>query len=386
MFNKSKLVMLNKADLEKELHSMAATYPALKKITTELTKNEMLAQAEEIITASPSPAQTENATEPQETSQEAPATNELDDNAKVEAMKDLISSKAEAVLFPSEQSFYRLKFGDNTFTIGPSPFSESPMTEVPPSKLRREMRAPDHDTTKRRFTPEIKGTALSSLPKWAYLEAFDLIQDGQLLLFETEAELQSTVGAMYETSKVGSLIVDDAVKPEIQVTKDRTMSLNEAAAPVILKPTIKHTRPEQEAAWRVVNEVVNGESPLPASRDDQDPDPKRITTSEIQHVRSRIERCMQHPESFTKETKVNGPFSLQVFFNQLLELEYSGFTPPRPGVEAKTGGTRPDIIRIIRELARQNGFEVLGDYVVKASASHELESRASHSLVPSVNL
>jgi hypothetical protein len=111
----------------------------------------------------------------------------------------------------------------------------------------------------------------------------------------------------------------------------------------------------------VLNEEVGGEPPIPREFDERSTDPSNITETEKNRVRDRIRQCLNNPRRFADI----GPeqFDEEAFFNQLLRCEFDGYTPPRHAQQEIAGEMREDVFRIIREIARDRGYEVIGDCV-----------------------
>ena len=129
---------------------------------------------------------------------------------------------------------------------------------------------------------------------------------------------------------------------------------------VLVETIGEFTSVEQKAAFNVLCGEVDGEGPLP-----RDYDASEVTEEEVEHVRRRVLRCLERPSRFADRAS-DGNFDKRVFFNQLLRLEFEGKTPPRtPG--QRFGGTRAPVLRMLRQLIREHGYEVMGDYVVPAS-------------------
>lgn len=342
----------NKTQIKEALVQVQSQYPALASIDPdEMTKAQMLEASHKIIAAA--------------------APTEFSDQDKKEAVADMLRMKPEAVILPTTQTMYRLyhpKLAESV-TVSAYSMEEAATTEVTPADLRRRWHAPEDDAeiTKRRRAIALTPTRLDTLPSWAHVPVYNALNKGDLVIYTGVEEAQEAADIRPDVTgdlHLGTLLDDDKAVLEMRVAYIEGVGLSDENRPITMDAKAEFSRPEQHAAWNVLNGKVGGKGPLPADLDVVAHDPGHITDDEIRYVRDRIERCLTNPEPFLDRRPAL--FDKKVFFNQLLETEFKGYTPPRPGSTNKTGGFRPQILQTIREIVRLNGYEVFGDYVAPA--------------------
>lgn len=319
------------------------TYPQLAEIDADNMKRDDMIKKAEIIFA-----------------QASTSSSEMSDEDKIEAFKKALEENPETVLVLRGQALLRLphpKVRGKTFEL--NVFSDQgPMGSslIEPHRLRREHTPETRNQPPGVVTPS--ATRLGEVPKWAIPQIFDLVQEGQIAVKSDASEITKNAGMF------GKEILDDNTAPIRMQYEYRDVPGRGDNKPFTLEPRGEFKRPEQKAAWNVLNSTVRGQEPLPSGRDAVSPDPNTITEEERQHVRSRIKECLTNPREYAESQNTNPKtFDKKTFFNQLLKCEYKGFTPRRHGNGAKTGGTRKAIIQEIRSAAKAEGFEVLGDFV-----------------------
>jgi hypothetical protein len=229
---------------------------------------------------------------------------------------------------------------------------------IPIERMVRQWRRPEDDTNKI-TSARLKSTPIKDVPEWAFEQVVALLQDGTLKLFTTATEMETQV--VNTPGQQGSLLDTNIGVLDMKVVYAK--NTNAANPPILVEPVGQFKTAEQEAAWNVINGIVDGEFALPDDPTDISGDPRTITTVEVQHVDRRIRRCLQSPERFTARPTSARLFDQKTFFNQLLQIEFSGFTPRRHDL-AKNGGRRPRILKLIRKIAVEQGFEVISDYVI----------------------
>lgn len=340
-------------------------------LNDDMTKAEMLRAAEALVEAHPELAElNDKMTKAEIAERVAAATATGPATAdRAELFARLLREMPDAVLVPRTDALLRLE----------NPAARSMTFEIRAVRGELGMRLRSLEEVTRRWrTPEdnleaghrepVHTTPVTAVPAWARERVLDLVEDGTLRLFATaeEAEAEQNTAAT-----PGRGLLDSNVgKLDMKVVYAKNTGM--ANPPVLVEPTGEFTAAEQEAAWNVINGVVEGEYPLPDVPDAVSEDPADITKEEYLHVKGRIERCLQHPEPFTERSTSRETFDERTFFNQLLQVEYGGFTPTRHG-NAKQGGVRPKVIRLIRQTAKDRGFEVMGDYVVAKQERGEVK-------------
>lgn len=309
----------------------------------------------------------------------------MDAAEKAEAFDRLISENPELVLLPRYQALLRVSGDreDDLFEISAIPKEDSAMSYItsleearrPFKEAKTEQELADGDA-EYAAAPKVQFTPAAEVPEWAKAKVYDLIVEKRLRAFMNEDEgllvleqkRNKTFAPLFDSQSgdMGMRIVADAPSGF-----GRQQSQDGAYARATVKPTASFTKVEQEVAWNVINKTISGEGPLPGRPSDVSVDPKDITRAELDHVRSRILEALDSPEKYAeREIPVRAgamSFDTRVFYNQLLACEYSGYTPSR-GNGNKVGGTRKAVLKLIRELAEDAGFEVVGDYVIRKTA------------------
>lgn len=370
MVDFTKLETLTKTALQDELHALSAVYPALTSISAnELTKKEMLERAQEIVAAADA----------------APAV-ELDDDAKRAAVQKVIETRPNAVVIPTNQGVFQLEHpvqARERFTISVYPLDDASTVTVSPQELSRRWHEPGKPTLRPRTNQTLPaGVALKDIPAWAHILVFDYLQSQELEVFEDTETLQKEYQNRLAggTTKRGSLLDHEVAEPRLRIAR-ANVGLREESSPIVTETVTNFQRPEQEAAWNVLNAIIKNETPLPLPEDELSTDPRSITSAEVMHVRDRIKRCIDDPTPWCSRKIDAKAFDLRVFFNQLLETEYSGYSPRRPGSLNRTGGTRPAILNVIRIAAEAQGFDTIGDYV-----SRKADTDIRQDLIPTIPL
>ncbi|RME29043.1 MAG: hypothetical protein D6800_03250 [Candidatus Zixiibacteriota bacterium] len=268
------------------------------------------------------------------------------------AFARVLETYPEARIYPLRQAMLILenpkvpgeKLVINAFGEMGSVLRDSP--DRVPLRSSKEMRA-------RRMGLSARNSVLvKTIPQWAYPIVFKLIQEGELGLFETEKDLKDYFSELDQPQVTGGMLEWGVATPA--VVENEVDGPPGMLSRLEVKPGIEASTPEQKAAWR----VINGTPDDPAIPEQVVADPRAAAEDEINMVKNRIEECLVAPRRYG----ASEPFDKKSFFNQLLELELRGFTPPRG--TGRIGGTRPGVLRVIRALAKEHGYEVVGDYVV----------------------
>jgi hypothetical protein len=338
-------------------------------LTDDMTKAEMLKAAEALVEAHPELAELNDKMTKAEIAAAVDAAVGEGEADRAELFARLLKEMPDAVLVPRTDALLRL--------ANPSAPSMTFEIRAVEGELGMRLRTLE-EVTRRWRTPEdnleashrepVRTTPITDVPTWAREQVLELVEAGTLRLFATaeEASAEENTAATH-----GRGLLDSNVgKLDMKVVYAKNTGM--AQPPVLVEPTGEFTAAEQEAAWNVINGVVEGEYPLPDMPDAISEDPADITKEEYLHVKERIERCLQHPEPFTERSTSRDVFDERTFFNQLLQIEYGGFTPTRHG-NAKQGGVRAKIVRLIRQMAKERGFEVMGDYVVTRQERGEVK-------------
>lgn len=345
---------LKKDELLKAIKEEAATYPELENIDRELTKDELVEAYEKIAAAAEKSAD-----------QASEAEEQVD---KAELYARLLKEMPEAAIVPRTAMMLTLEHPTTpslTFTIRAVAGTLGSRVRTI-EEVQRRWKTPE-DNYEKAHREKVQATLLKDIPEWAREQIVDLVEDGTLALYATvdEAEKEESAATTH-----GAAILDNEVG-RLNMKVVFASNSGAANAPIIVEPTGEFTRAEQECAWNVINGIVEGEGPLPDDPSAISADPSLITKDELLHVKERIQRCLQHPQLFTERTITRESFDQKLFFNQLLQLEYGGFTPNRRGY-SKTGGVRKQVIKLLRQYAKDAGFEVMGDYVVNRQERGEV--------------
>lgn len=322
-------------------------------ITIDNTKKEMIASLEVALAKTEQPA-----TEPTKLAEPTKQDPVLTDEDKTQAVLKMISTKPEIVLAPAHQAVMRIahpsqvrKFYEINVFSGKLGSKTLDVKSAKPA-----LRDPGPEESKAGF--EVNANLLSDAPAWAYPQIYDFVASKDLLIFEGEEELQKL--AKPQRDRHASPMFDQVPSHMVlSLEYDSKAGLRENYTPLIVSKNVKFKQQEQTIAWNAINETINGERPVPEKIT---ADPRSINPDEMIYVRDRIERAIHNPESFLQGKRLVGSFNTRVFLDQLLACEYKGFTPRRVGGR-ETGGTRPAIIKVIRAIAKDNGFDVVGDYV-----------------------
>jgi len=344
----------NKPDFEALLHEYADLYPGLEEITTDMTKDDMEERAKGVIGAGPNHEG-------------------VSDEVKAEALEDLAGRHPGAVLVPRGQALMRIDHPDlpheqfeltvfsdlhDEETTGALEFlnETGPVGAAagrgdPTEQLADESR-PDQ--------MEINTTPVEEVPSWAAPGVFDRIVSGRIEVYESAAAAQRSLDQVTQQTRnvLGGEAGNLRMKHEVEAVGEQN---GETEYDFVARPKGDFDDPSQVAAWAVLNEDVDGEPPIPERPEERSPDTSNISEEEKARVRRRIQTCLDNPRRFADVTPKS--FDERTFFNQLLRCEFRGFTPPRTPDQDLAESMREDIFRIIRELARDSGFEVVGDYV-----------------------
>lgn len=359
---------LKKDDLLEALKKEAETYPELAGIDPELTKDELIAQYEAVVAAAEK-ADSKPEEKPEENDQETPAEEEEGEVDKAELYARLLKEMPEAAVVPRTAMLLTLEHPTTpslTYTIR-AVAGELGSRALTLEEVTRRWKSPE-DNYETAHREKVHATLLSDVPEWAREQIVDLVEDETLALYATveEAEREES-----EATTHGKAILDNDVG-RLDMKVVFAANTGSANPPMLVEPTGKFDRAEQECAWNVVNGFVEGEGPLPDDPEAINEDPQTITTEELMHVERRIQRCLEHPALFTERTVSKESFDQKMFFNQLLQIEYGGFTPRRNG-NSKNGGVRKRIVKLLRQRARDAGFEVMGDYVINRQERGEIK-------------
>ena len=275
----------------------------------------------------------------------------------------LLSEMPGAVIAPKRQAYLRIPhptFPEDSFVI--TAFQGTMGSrQISLDEYTRSWRDANEDDTPDPYVSEMNTTSLSEVPRWARETVLELIEAEEIHFFKSEEEAaRSERGPKEERT---TILDNDTGEVRLELRyPDRAGGDRRP----ILEPIGKFKKAEQEAAWNVLNGDVRGERPLPRRTEDVTAEPANITDAEIRHVADRIKDCLENPAHYIEKRQVPMQFDKRAFFNQLLKTEMAGFTPRRPGVvENKIGGTRPDIVRVIRAIAKDHGFEPMSDYFVR---------------------
>jgi hypothetical protein len=344
----------NKDDFEARLHEYAELYPELGEVTTDLTKDEMAGRAKEIISEDPDPEG-------------------VSDEVKKEAIADLAERQPDAALVPRGQAVLRIEHPDlpheqfelNVFgfmneedTTGaldydndPGPIGIVDEGDDPSDRLADETRPDQMD---------VNTTPITDVPSWAAPEVFDRIISGRIGVYESPKAAQRSLDQVTQQEK--TILGDESGNLRMKQDVEEVGEHNgEVEHEFYARPTGNFNDPSQEAAWNVLNETIEGEPPIPTEPEHRVTDTSQITEEEKARVRRRIKTCLENPRRFADVSQEG--FDKRQFFNQLLQCEFGGWTPPRTPDQKMAESMREDVFRIIREFARDHGFEVVGDYV-----------------------
>jgi hypothetical protein len=369
----TELAKLSKRDLVAEIERLAgdpATAPLVQGLDTNQTHANILKDLQGQLMAGPEAASSETAPS------EAASQNAEGTEDKRAAFERLLTERPDAVLVPTRQAVVRIPHPERereTFEL--SALADLDMVYVDDlDQVRRKWREPvEEGATGAKKTPAIGTTAITDVPAWARETVYDLVAGGDLKVYINDEDAQAQAGKYTEPERIPILDVVTGPVSMSLVYGEKT-GLAGQHRPILVEPRGQFDRVEQEVAWNVINSRVAGVPPIPANPDDLSGDLSDITHAEISHVRGRIETALATPERFTERQiprAGNGApmFQTRVFFNQLLECEYKGFTPQRGPKGNKNGGTRLGILNLIREMASDHGYDVIGDYVTPKAAS-----------------
>lgn len=329
-----------KADLEEALHEHASDHPGLDDVDADRqTRAEMIETAEAAVEEG------------------------LTAEGKTNAIGRILNETPNAVVFPTRQAYLQIPhptepgrsftmnvFGDN---MG---IKERESVVDPESEEEYDPTAePDVNQI------DVKFTALSDVPEWARPKVYDLIMDGDLELEDSPHEAQET--ANRQTKNNHQPMLDEPSTPvRMESYRDEQQAGVGDADAIFSEPSANFTRPEQKAAWTVLAKPVDGQPPLPERAEERSTDPNDLTDAELQRVERRIRQALDSPQLYAEDVNPSA-FDARVFFDQLLDCEMRGMNAPRSSDEKVSGYTRPQIIKIIRMIAEEHGFDVVGTYV-----------------------
>lgn len=345
-----RLAKLSKRDLITEIETLAEVDSRLQGVDTSRNHADILAD----VTARLSEGDPPKVADPAED--------------KLAAFDRLTTERPDAVVIPVRQAIVRLqKAGLGTFEMSALPDLEMKyVTEL--SEMTRQWKEPAENKVEE--GRRVGTTRLADVPTWARSAVYDMVEAGDLRVYIDDAAAQEQAGK-YTKAPMIDLLDTVTGTVDMKVVYGKTTGMAGAHRPITVEATGTFTEIEQEVAWNVLNSRVGSQPPLPANPDEVSTDPGTLTRAEVEHVRDRIKDAIERPDRYTEKklppTASGRPvFRERIFFNQLLSCEYGGFTPQRSVNANKNGGTRRQILLLIRKIAADYGFEVVGDYVVKA--------------------
>ena len=324
-----------KADLEKALHEHGDDHPGLLEITADEYKRDiMIKKAKEVVSS------------------------QVSAEVKREAVRSLIEKRSSAVVIPIVQPYMLLldpQQVEKPFVL--SVYSDMGNTDTNPR--RPELVPEDEREQYSEVSPQ--GTKVSDLPEWSFIQVYDMIEKGHIRVFDS-AEAAAAYSGLSSRNQEQVPILDDATaSSRFELT--RTRSIGDQPGAVYERVSDNRTGAEQKAARAVLFEEVNQDPPLPANSKEVSPDPSTITQAEVDKVRHRIKDCLENPRRYAQAENLR-TFDKRTFFSQLLADELAGFTPGRRQGEKIAGRPRPTIVKLIRGIASDYNFDVVGDYVV----------------------
>jgi hypothetical protein len=335
-----------KGDLKEALSKHESDHPGLDEVTTDQTREQMVTTAEEAIDAG------------------------LTAEGKRRALQRLLDQQPNAVLMPVRQAWMRLNhpqnedefFVLNVFTEMGSKDKPSPTDPENDVDLTEK---PDVDQV------DVDVTPLGEVPDWVLPQLYDLIMSGDVEVFDSPADAQRKANQQVKGTQQPML--DEPSRPvnlESKVDEDMA-GIGDDDAPVVTEPQANFRRPEQWCAWNVLARPVNGEQPLPERPEEISADPNDLTDAELTRVERRIRNCLEAPQRYYEDANRQA-FEERVFFDQLLECEMDGANAPRNSNQKIGGISRPQVVKIIREIANERGFDVVGAFVSE-QPDNELE-------------
>lgn len=323
-----------KGDLEDSLSEHAREYPDFEEIDSDtLTREEMLEAAKAAIQKG------------------------ISDQGKTDAVKKLLDKQPESVIVPVTQAFMMLthpKQKEEPIRI--TVYSD--MGWSTRDSARPDPRDPEEDPEINQL--QIQSTALQELPDWALPKIYDLAIAGDIRIFPNHDAAQKAVET--QVRRTEPILDDPSVTPGYEYRRDGNAYADEADQPLVAEPTARFRKPAQRVAWNVLNSVVDQDPPLPQNPSEVSTDPNNLTEAEKSRVERRIKTALESPERYARKARRES-FDKRAFFDQLLELEMSGYNAPRSGDQDIGRVTRPEVIAKIREIADAHGFEVVGDFV-----------------------
>lgn len=322
-----------KKEFQDALHEHADDHPALLDVTTDLKREEMLTKAEEVIDG------------------------EISAEAKVEAIKRMCET-SDGVVALRRQPFLRLDKrpgvqDSDSFTMRMFTRMGSKHLEGRKATLQYEEHTPPEN--------RINTTPLEDIPEWAYERVYDLALEGTLKIYDNEDQAQQESKAVIQNQK--PILADPTRSPEMIAEKQEARGGGDATL-VDVRPGLKNASPEQDAAWHVLNSEVNNIPPLPTEPSERSDDIKDLTETELNLVTDRITKALEQPQQYTNKMKRGADFDDATFLSQLLKLELTGKTAPRKASDrAISNVTRRQVVKIIRDIAKDLGYTVTGSFV-----------------------
>lgn len=236
------------------------------------------------------------------------------------------------------------------------------ITERP--KLSRQLAQPKNATGSSFFAPSTP-TPLQDIPDWVGAFLIPEINAKSMKLFNDFEEASSATFESNASKSVGQLLDDATISPTIKLAYSPNQPRIPDAIPnVFFERRPEFARPEHEVAWTVLNSVVDNIEPLPRDSDEESfsTDPRNVGYTELRILKDRINEARVMPSKYTHNQTAIKQFDDRIFFSQLLAYEYKGFSPPRTPDQVN-GGVRPSVLKLIRSLADEAGFETIGDSV-----------------------
>lgn len=347
----------NKDPFEEALHEHADLYPELQEVTTDSKKAEMEREAKRIVRKGNDDAGL------------------LSDEAKAEAIADLLERSPDSVLLPVRGGLLRLSHPElkgESFQL--SVFGDLSNTSVTQEDLDERHQDVKTGGTQSMKQQELNTTPLSEAPEWAYPQIYDLGEDGMLEIFLSPEKAQESMDSFISQEK--NLLEESGGFASNEHFIDEQTNGND----VLTQPVLDGERVEHNAANNVLNKKVNGEQPLPGVQS-VDPDPSFATQEEVRHVADRIKRCLRDPNQWVQKQVDREEFDVRHFLAHLIVLELEGRTPSRKINEPnRNGGMRQNVLRMVREIADGQGFEVIGKTVRRKPERPDLQEEVENNL------